>query len=97
MNNQPIFNIDKKNLNTAMIKDLSSTSVPSKEVSEPKRAAESDLGPQKANGRVCVQKSTDIEIQASGVQTGQLGDSLANGSEDAVFSDVLLIEPLSTQ
>ena len=97
MNNQPIFNIDKKNLNTAMIKDLSSTSVPSKEVSEPKRVTESDLGPQKANGRVSVRKSTDIEIHASGVQTGQLGDSLANGSEDAVFSDVLLIEPLSTQ
>ena len=97
MNKQPIFNIDKKKLNTAMIKDLSSTSVPSKEVSEPKRVTESELGPQKANGRVTVQKSTDIEIHASGVATGQLGDSLANGSEDAVFSDVLLIEPLSTQ
>ena len=80
-----------------MIKDLSSTSVPSKEVSEPKRATDSDLGPQKANGRVSVQKSTDIEIHASGAQTGQLGDSLANGSENAVFSDVLIIESLSTQ
>ena len=54
MNNQPIFNIDKKNLNTAMIKDLSSTSAPSKEVSEPKRVVESDLGPQKAYGRVSI-------------------------------------------
>lgn len=97
MNNQPIFNIDKKNLNTAMIKDLSSTSVPSKEVSEPKKATDSDLGPQGAHGRVSVQKSTDIEIHASGVEVDQLGDSLANGSENAVFSDVLLIESLSTQ